>query len=268
MQKNIVRASYYNPSHRNKSKVRRVTSEYGSMAASDLWERQGAMRNADEAAANTRMKKQADLRELYDKCKDSCTCEGDTCKARGFFLCMTCDPCTVKKQICGVKKCIEARAKPGAVYVTPLPGKPGQSRKRKAGENQTRNRNEDETDSDFELGNADADSDSDSEASDGINEADSESDSDDSDDSDDSALVFANVARSIHKKSYNWQNGAFYRVFWSDQGKWLIGQYDTDGKNPFKTGVELYYEADDTVATHLYRDKWHILPHCIAGRAN
>ena len=126
----------------------------------------------------------------------------------------------MNKQICGVKKCIEARAKPEAAYVAPLPGKPGQSRKRKAGANKTRNRNEDVTDSDFELENSDADSDSDSEASGGINEADAEGDSDDI------ALRFGHVARSIHKKSYNWQKGAFYRVFWPDQGKWLIGQYD------------------------------------------
>ena len=46
----------------------------------------------------------------------------------------------------------------------------------------------------------------------------------------------------------------------------LIGLYD--GKKPLKSGVPLYYEADNSVATHLYRDKWHIVPYCVARRAD
>ena len=79
-----------------------------------------------------------------------------------------------------------------------------------------------------------------------------EGDEGESGDSDDDEPAYP----SVHYKTYPWQMGAFYKVFWVQENKWLTGQYISSNK----LGVKLYYEVDDTDAVHLYRDKWRIIP--------
>ena len=50
----------------------------------------------------------------------------------------------MKKQICQVKKCIEARAKPNAIYQPPLPAKPGAKSKSNSVGRKRRSRDEEE----------------------------------------------------------------------------------------------------------------------------
>ena len=109
--------------------------------------------------------------------------------------------------------------------------------------------------SDMDISSAGSDSEDDA--------FDSQHESEESDeDPHDDDLLFAAVEKSVHRKGYPWTLGAHYRVFWPTLGTWLVGQYDGPA---LRTGVTLWYECDDSVATHLYKDKWHITPYRATG---
>lgn len=251
----------------------KITNSHGSMLMSDVWQRQQEIIEQEEASVTKKVAYQDELRTLYDKCKGGCTCESANCKAKGLYLCMTCEPSAgvMKKQICQVKKCIEARGKPNAIYQPPLPAKSGARSKPNSVGHKRRSRDEDEEEeeegdgefvpeengrvSDMDISSAGSDSEDDA--------FDSQHESEESDeDPHDDDLLFAAVEKSVHRKGYPWTLGAHYRVFWPTLGKWLVGQYDGPA---LRTGVTLWYECDDSVATHLYKDKWHITPYRATG---
>ena len=62
--------------------------------------------------------------------------------------------------------------------------------------------------------------------------------------------------KSCNYKGFGWVPGAYYKVFWPQLNKWLMGEY-IDGN---RLGVTLYYNEDDTEVVHLYKDAWRICP--------
>ena len=92
----------------------------------------------------------AHRRLAYEKCKDGCQCDGDTCAAAGLYWCRFCN--TYKKRVCGVAKCKEAYEKEGCTDV-PLPQK-----KRKSGVKRPRDlelavgSDDEDPDSEFAIG--------------------------------------------------------------------------------------------------------------------
>ena len=149
------------------------------------------------------------------------------------------------------------------------PAKPGARSKRNPVGRKRRSRDEDEEEGDGEF--VPEESIENGRVSDvDISSAGSEDDAfdshDESEESDidphDEDLLFAAVEKSVHRKGYAWTMGAHYRVFWPTLGVWLVGQYNGPA---LRTGVTLWYESDDSVATHLYKDKWHITPYRATG---
>ena len=213
---------------------------------------------------------QTDLRAKYDKCKGGCTCTGTSCEAKGLFLCMSCQPLigVMKKKICQVKKCIAARAVVNAMWSPPLPNKASAPKRQKRlpvaevlssdygdddAEEEEREHAEEDSHDDEDGGRISDVADLSSESDEGEGD---ESESGDSDDNEPAYLrAFENINPSVHYKTYPWQMGAFYKVFWVQEKKWLTGQYIRSNK----LGVTMYYDSDDTDATHLYKDNWHII---------
>ena len=263
---NVLPTSFYQPKHPNNTTRQRITQVHGSMLACDLVQLQREQLEKAAAAASAKDDYQNELRAAYEKCKAGCTCTGAACEAKGYFLCLSCVPLVgiMKKHICQVRKCIEARAVTNALWDPPLPNK-ASARKRQKADNSRPSRIRKEVSSSeyaesegdvatggHEDGGRVSDVPDLSEGSDGDSES-----SGSSHDSDNDLLLHDTLLakeKSVHFKGYAWEVGRFYKVWWRDVSKWLWGQY-VKGSN---TGVTLYYEADDTVATHLYVDDWHI----------
>ena len=270
----VVRVCWYEAKHTNKTNCERLTAVHGSMLASDLINLQREkIRKEDEAVA-AKGDYQADLRAKYDKCKGGCTCTETSCQAKGLFLCMSCQPLVgvMKKQICQVKKCIAARSVVNAMWSPPLPNKPSAPKRQK------RVRREAEVSSDY--GDDDAEEEERqhvqedrlvcfpdyedggriSDVPDFSSESEEEGDKSEGHDSDDDEPAYLHafekhVNPNVHYKTYPWQNGSFYKVFWVQEKKWLTGQCVRSNTR----GVTLYYASDDTDAIHLYKDNWHII---------
>jgi hypothetical protein len=247
------------------------------MLASDLVNLQREKIRKEVEAVAAKGNYQTDLRAKYDKCKGGCTCTGTSCEARGLFLCMSCLPLVgvMKKKICQVKKCIAARSDVNAMWSPPLPNKASAPKRQKRLPAAERREvlSSDYSDDDAEEEEREhaeedrlciyiaedggrisdvPDVSSESDVPDVSSESDErEEDERKSGDSDDDEPAYP----SVHYKTYAWQMGAFYKVFWVQENKWLTGQYISSNK----LGVKLYYEVDDTDAVHLYRDKWRII---------
>jgi hypothetical protein len=273
----VVKACWYEPKHTNKTRCERLTSVWGSMLASDLvnLQREKIRNEVDAVAAKSDYQK--DLRTKYDKCKGGCACTGTSCENKGLFLCMSCLPLVgvIKKKICLVKKCIAARSVVDAMWSPPLPNKASAPKRQKRlpaaerrevlssdysdddAEEEEREHAEEDRLCIYNVEDGGRISDvpdvsSESDVSDVSSESDErEGDERKSGDSDDDEPA----CPSVHYKTYAWQMGAFYKVFWVQENKWLTGQYISSNK----LGVKLYYEVDDTDAVHLYRDKWRII---------
>ena len=152
-----------------------------------------------------------------------------------------------------------------------LPAKPGAKSKSNSVGRKRRSRDEEEEEGDGEfvpeeeiienMRVSDMDMSSGAGSDDGAFDSNDEIEESDVDSHDDD-LLFAAVEKSVHRKGYAWTMGAHYRVFWPTLGVWLVGQYDGPA---LRTGVTLWYESDDSVATHLYKDKWHITPYRATG---
>ena len=66
-----------------------------------------------------------------------------------------------------------------------------------------------------------------------------ESEGGDSDDNEPAYLraFEKHVNPNVHYKTYPWRKGAFYKVFWVQENKWLTGQCVSSNK----LGVKMYY---------------------------
>ena len=257
----VLKASWYEPKHGNNTARKKITNVHGSMLVSTCLADLIAIQDKDSAAAISKCTKQGELRELYNNCKGGCVCEGQNCKAKGFFLCMSCDPVVgvMKKKVCGVKACIEAHEKLGAARPRPLPNKvgaPSRGTKRKSKvlalkEKDTDDENDDGSDSELPNGGVGG------RVSD-VSDAESapESCSDDDQDGTSSSDEDPVLGKNLHCKEYNWEEGALYNVYWPEHKKFLTGQYYGPAR---KTGVSMYYAEDDTVCMHKFNGQWHIV---------
>jgi hypothetical protein len=255
----VLKASWYEPKHGNNTSRKKITNVHGSMLVSTCLADLVALEEKDRAATHLKCTKQGELRELYNNCKGGCVCEGQNCKAKGFFLCMSCDPVVgvMKKKVCGVKACIAAHEKLGAARPRPLPNKGGapsrgtkRNSKALALKEHTDDESEDSSDSELPDGGVGGRV---SDLSDAESAPESRSDDEDGTSSSDEDALFG---KSLHCKEYNWEEGALYKVYWSEQKRYLIGQYCGPAR---KTGVTMYYADDDTVCMHKFNEQWHIL---------
>ena len=127
----------------------KITNSHGSMLMSDVWQRQQEIIEQEEASVTKKVAYQDELRTLYDKCKGGCTCESANCKAKGLYLCMTCEPSAgvMKKQIYAIGK-LRSVSKPAQspmlYYQPPLPAKSGARSKPNSVGHKRRSRDEDE----------------------------------------------------------------------------------------------------------------------------
>jgi len=245
----VLKTSWYAPN--KKTSRKKITNVHGSMLVSTCLADLQAAEDKDSAAVLSKCTKQGELRELYNNCKGGCVCEGQNCKAKGFFLCMSCDPVVgvMKKKVCGVKACIAAHEKLGAARPRPLPNKvgaPSRGNKRKSKvlalkEKDTDDESDDNSDSELPNGGVGGRV---SDVSDAESGPESRSDDDEdgtSSSDEDASFVFG---KSLHCKEYNWEEGALYNVYWPEQKRFLTGQYCGPAR---KTGVTMYYAGDDTV---------------------
>ena len=101
----VLTANWYKPMPR-KQKNRRITQQWGSMAAIKMCDQREAAEAADVKKITDRQTAKDEMRQLFDGCRDGCGCS-DGCKAAGLVLCLHCDG--VKKSKCMIRTCKEKR---------------------------------------------------------------------------------------------------------------------------------------------------------------